>query len=129
MRLLILTIAVAALSGAGFGQSNLNLKVGIVSNVKGNVVCMEIANRRLKAGQAVTVITLHNPQLVRTSTIITKLRKSCLEMDNEGSSSYSLRLRKRLDPFAGIGVVGPKVTAAKGVATADMNGDGKKDYF
>src|SRR5437868_3002915 len=108
MRLLILTIALAALSVAGFGQSDLNSKVGIVSNTKGNVVCMEIANRGLKAGQAVTVVTLDNPQLVRISTIITKLRKSCLEEGNEGSSYYSLRLRRRLDPFAGIGVVGPK---------------------
>lgn len=129
MKLLILTMALLVLAVSGMGQSKLNAKVGIVSTSEKVLFCMEIANSKLKAGRAVSVVMLDKPQSVTGATIIRKLKKSCVESGNEGSSYYSLRLRKKFDTFVGIGVVGPKVAAAKGIASGDLNGDGKRDYF
>ncbi|MFM9905701.1 MAG: hypothetical protein ACKVQJ_14150 [Pyrinomonadaceae bacterium] len=129
MKLVLLMAWVFVFAVSGFGQSKLASKVGIVTNTNEGSACLEIANSKLKAGQAVRIVMLEKPQSVKSTTIITKLRKSCLQESTQGSSYYSIRLSKKLTPFVGIAVVGPKVTVAKGTASGDLNSDGKKDYF
>lgn len=123
----IWAILVMAAATAASAQ-NIASKLGIVS-VKQGSICFETSNPSLKKGQQVTIVTDEKRQSTRVATIDEKLSKSCAEMGDESHSFYSLRMSRKPEALTGIGVVGPTVTLKKGIAAADLNGDGKNDFF
>ena len=129
MKIPILVIAVLTFAVTGMGQSTFNSTVGIAESLEKGP-CLTIRNARLKAGQTVQVVLTGKPQSVVNATVKAKLTAECNENgENEKASFYSLRMRKH-DPFAGLGVVSTRrIGVSKGVASADLNRDGKKEYF
>ncbi|MEP7077116.1 MAG: hypothetical protein ABI878_15025 [Acidobacteriota bacterium] len=125
--LLFLTLSVSF-----FGQSRLDSKIGSVNSTSNGRVCLAIQNSRLKAGQKVSVIFTSRPQSIKSAFVSKKVAASCSsEIDvAEHVSFYLLRMRKVDFPFVEIGYVGTSgVMSVRGVATADLNADGKKEYF
>ena len=113
------------------GAAYLRPKVGIVNSTPESKVCFSIENSKLKAGQQIRVVFVDKPQSVSTAFIQKKTTTNCSSdiSDFTHPSYYWVRIEKH-DVFAGIGVVGnQRIKVAKGVATTDLNGDGKKDYF
>ncbi|MEP6849634.1 MAG: hypothetical protein ABI999_12320 [Acidobacteriota bacterium] len=122
----------SALSVSLSGQSRLDSKIGPVNSTSNGRVCLAIQNSRLKAGQKVSVIFTSRPESIKTAFVTKKVAASCSsEIDvAERVSFYLLRMPKVDLPFVEIGYVGTsRVASVRGVATADLNADGQKEYF
>ena len=132
MKFLLLLITLTALSVASYGQSKLNSRIGVVNSTSTGGVCVAIQNSKLKPGQRLLVVLPDRPQSVQVAFIKKKVLKSC-SSDNdvaENASFYLVRMPKEDVPFVAFGFFGiDKIAVAKGTASADINGDGKKEYF
>jgi hypothetical protein len=100
-----------------------------------NDTCLTIPNANLVEGNRVYIVSPHKPQVVAVAAIERKLPSSCSRIPdtNEKDFFYSLKLKRgRVKPDGvAIAVIGPTTDfrVAKGVASADLNGDGRREYF
>jgi len=126
--LIVVVLALVGLTTAR-SQSKVASKVGVVS-AKNGVICLQIANRDLKSGEDITVVFPTGiGKGINLGEIDKKLERSCAEIADDALAFYSLTVPGIEPPAAGIGVVGVDVGVNNGVASADIDGDGKKDSF
>jgi hypothetical protein len=121
-----------ALTVEAFAQTKLTSKVGTVNPIKDSFVCLAIPNSKLMPGMKIQVVVPDKPQLVRTGVIDTKEQKSCSSDIDVAPrlSFYRVRMPGDRDIDYGIGVTGAKrIRVVNGLARADINGDGKLEYF
>ncbi len=127
-KIINITIITLAVIMSASAQEKVGRTLGVVS-AKSGTVCFQTANRDLKSGDTVTVVFTERKQSIIKASIAQKLDKSCAEMADEQLSFYSLNVTGKTSPYTAIGVVGAKISLAKGVASGDVNGDGKADAF
>jgi len=114
---------------------DLNKSVGWIHNN-----CLAIKNDKLNADDKVSIVLLEKKQKAVTSTIVKKIRSfnGCPQLlddrksinISEGNSFYLIQpLSKQID--LAIALVGKVNMIKEGsvLVTADINGDGKPDYF
>jgi hypothetical protein len=114
---------------------NFQSQVGVVDVSSTNDMCLTIPNATLAEGNRVQIVSPYKPQALAVAIIQKKMSVSCSKNPdtNPNDSFYSLTVvRGRLEPGSvGIAVIGAKVhfRIANGLAQADLNGDGRKEYF
>ncbi|MGH9880991.1 MAG: hypothetical protein ACRD6N_06105 [Pyrinomonadaceae bacterium] len=124
--------------GCGEAQGkafNFPSQVGVVDVSANNDVCLTIPNPNLAEGNRVQIVSPYKPQALAVAIVQKKMSVSCSQNSDTSpnDSFYSLRVVSgRLEPGGvGIAVFGAKVDfkVANGVASVDLNGDGRKEYF
>ena len=110
-------------------------QIGVVEVRSQNELCLTISNGSVVGGSRLQIISPYRPQSVAVALVHEKLSSSCSRNPNTSpeDSFYSLRLVSgRVEPESvGIAVVGAGggIRVARGVASADLNGDGSREYF
>jgi hypothetical protein len=142
LKLILATLlACAAGSAAGAESFDFASRVGTVDAKDGGAPCLSISNPRLADGAEVSFVLPDRPQRVVSAVVEGKADGGCgrnPEAADPGSSFYRLKLAagaRALKPDAllspAIAVVGPArpVTAKRGVASGDLDGDGRAEFF
>jgi hypothetical protein len=114
------------------GATNVDSEIGVVNTNQTNEICLAIQNASLKEGDKVFIVLPEKPQTAKLAFIGKKLTVSCSRNTetNENDSFYSLKLfkGKTNSPFIAFGVISPdSIITVKGVASADLNSDKKKN--
>ncbi|MEP6911268.1 MAG: hypothetical protein ABI923_00855 [bacterium] len=114
---------------------NFNSQLGVVDVRSQGELCLTIPNANLSEGSRIQIVSPYRPQSVVTAIVQRKLPNSCSRNPdtNPNDSFYSLKLvNERLEPEGvGIAIVGVRngVRIANGLASVDLNGDGRREYF
>ena len=124
--------------GCGAAQAqaiNFQSQIGVVDVSSSNEICLTIPNATLAEGNWVRIVSPYKPQALAVAIIQKKVSGRCSQNPDTSpnDSFYSLRvISGRLEARAvGIAVIGARVDfkVANGLANADLNGDGRKEYF
>lgn len=113
-------------------QSKLASMLGLVNNMDNESVCFAIQNGELKKGMKVQVVMPEKPQNIEIAEIIGKVDASCSsDIDFAPNLSfYRMKMPNQENLTLGIGVVRTqRIKRIRGLANADLTGDGKKEYF
>jgi len=108
--------------------------IGIVDIDASGRACLDIANARLRTGGRLTVVILATPQAAVTAEVIARRDQPCRGSANvrAGDAHYALRLPpSSADSTIALAVLvpGSAFSAAGGVVSADVDGDGRRAYF
>ncbi len=114
--------------------NDIESKIGTVDVTKNREVCLAIKNNNLKEGDEVSVVFREKPQSVIMAKIQNKLSSSCSRNTEVGlgDSFYLLKLSKAADEivYIAFGLISSnKVTVKSGLASIDLDGDRKAEYF
>lgn len=132
---LLISLTAVIDAEAGTGRFNFYSQVGVVDARSNDELCLTIPNGNIVEGSRVQIISPYKPQSAAVAIVLRKLSSSCSRNPDTGpgDSFYSLRLEKgRVAPESvGIAVINVQnsVLTARGVASVDLNGDGRKEYF
>jgi len=132
VRFILISAFLVVQISACFGQLSLDKKIGVVNSLSDQSACLAIKNAGLKRGDTIQVVLPNRPQTALTTSIERRENKSCSSAIDifENSSFYRLRISDAPPAFNGFGVVGAaRIRTSRGVASADLNGDGKADHF
>jgi hypothetical protein len=126
-RLFLSCLFLSSCCAAGF---NYRTQVGVVI-ARSHDLCMQIEDSSLRPDTRVDLVLMGVRQSVLRAEIQRKRDKPCSDMD--AGDSYRLR---RLDGEAGISIdaiaivgFGGTLEVRAGVAAADLDGDGQKEFF
>ena len=115
------------------GQSKISARLGVVNSEGIGQACLAIPNATLQKGQRMYVVDPHKAQRVFAAIVGERQKTSCSsEIDVYRTASfYLIRVSKNIDPpFLGIVLVrNRKPSLKRGIATVDLNDDGKHEYF
>lgn len=142
MRLQIGVLAML-ITCASFSQSkpehfNFHTQVGVVDASAEAKLCLNISNSNLSAGAPVSFILPLKPQRVGHATIEQKLTSSCSHdpTTDTQASFYSLKfagkgvdLSEPMPPAIAIVGSTTPVLLKRGIASADLDGDGRTEFF
>jgi hypothetical protein len=110
-------------------------QVGVVDVSSTNSLCLTIPTANLASGTRVNIVSLNKPQVVAVASIESKLSSSC-SPNPDTSDKHSFYFLKLVSGSVkpdgiGIAVVGPKTNfrIANGLASADLNGYVRREYF
>lgn len=114
--------------------NDINSKIGVVEVTQKGDVCLTILNNNLMEGDKVSIVFRGKPQSVITAEIQNKLSSRCSGKAGVGldDSFYSLKLSKSADEdfYIAFGLIGSnEVIVKSGIASIDLNGDKKAEYF
>lgn len=132
---LLISLNAIIYAKAETGRFDFYSQVGVVDARSDVELCLIIPNGNIVEGSRVQIISPYKPQSAEVAIVQRKLSSSCSRNPAPGpnDSFYSLRLTKgRVAPeTVSIGVVNVQnsVLTAGGVASVDLNGDGRKEYF
>jgi hypothetical protein len=120
---------------------NFDTQIGVVDTNHQKELCLNILNAGLTEGSPISIVLTDRPQSVVKAVVVKKLEGSCSRNPDTHpeASFYSLRLlRKGLKPVEpvdlnppSIAIIAPTrpVGVVGGKASADLDGDGRKEYF
>jgi hypothetical protein len=128
---------------ASFSQSkpehfNFHSQVGVVDASAERKLCLNISNPNLSAGTPVSLILPHQPQRAAQAIVEKKLASSCSHdpTTNTDASFYSLKLLGKgvdlsepMPPAIAVVRSATPVLLKHGVASADLDGDGRTEFF
>ena len=115
-------------------------RVGVVDANRERRLCLNIFNPRLADGTEVSFILPHKPQRMARAVVEEKAARSCSRNpDTAPDASFywlklvgreqSVDLREPLPPAIGIVRPAGPVVVKKGVASGDIDGDGRAEFF
>jgi len=113
-------------------------RIGVVDVNENGDICLIIPNKALSNGTQLTLVVFSSPQSVIHARIKEKLGKSCSHNPDTGDASfYSLQIDKSDRYFqtqerqaAALAVVTTeRVVVQHGKATADLDYDGRREFF
>lgn len=113
---------------------DIDSKIGVVNITEEDGVCLTIKNSGLKEGEEISVIFIDKPQSIQTAKVQKKLSSTCSRSIGIGpdDSFYSLKLSKPPDDlvYIAFGVISSnKIVINNGMASVDLDGDKKAEYF
>jgi hypothetical protein len=132
---LILLLAAFVDGRGGASGFNFASQIGVVDLRPQGELCLTLPNANLSPGSRVQIVLLERPQAVVSAIVRRKLPGSCSgnSETSPDDSFYSLRLVNGRTETNGIGIavvgVRNKVRVAGGLASVDLDGDGRKEYF
>lgn len=139
---MFLILALNVLVAAQKSDFNFDSQIGVMDVNAKKELCLVIANANLSEGSKVTLIAPNKPQVIGEAVVVgKKLTESCTRDSaiSEDKSFYLLKLSKNNPRFfngenplpPSIAVFNSKISfqLIKGIASVDLNGDGKKEYF
>jgi hypothetical protein len=136
--ILAMFIACVSFSPSKSERFRFDSQVGVVdANVEGKL-CLNISNPNLVEGTPVSFILPHKPQRVAKAIIEQKLARSCSHdpTTSPDASFYSLKLvgkgvdlSEPMPPAIATVRSATQVLLKHGVASADLDGDGRTEFF
>jgi hypothetical protein len=104
-----------------------------VAMQRANITCLAINNGHLSAGARVALVVLNTPQSIVQAEVLgsTNVCQSQSENDS-GINKYEIRVlnAKTLPMSPAIAITGtPRLRVRRGLVTADLDGNNRKEYF
>ena len=142
MRLVLaILFTCACCVAAGAAQFSFESRVGVVDSNGEGRLCLSISDPNLVEGTEVSLVLTDRPQRVARAAVEAKADSACTRNPGAADPAGSFywlklaggkRLTKAGEPLPpAIAVVGPAgaVSARRGVASGDLDGDGRAEFF